>query len=602
VSQPTAYDRQASFTTIQQEFPTDPLPGDDLDAELNAVKQTLDEILNNLALIQRDDGALANESVGLDQLSSDIELGYRAPSIWAAATEYDAFDAVFYAQKFYNCLEAHTSSGAFSTDLADLKWEVIADFTQLGDYWRATSTTSQAITSGVKSFTIEADRFFVVGDYVQIAVDDENYMTGHVTAYSGTSITVNVDHYEGSGTHATWDFHITGHVGPQGDVGETGATGDTGATGSPGPTPALVWEFSGSTADSDPGSGIVRFNHGTFASITEIYFDNEEEGGTDVSAWLDTFDDSTSTIKGTLTCIKVTDSTVFGVFHVTGSVVDGTGYRKVTVTPLAGAVPSNTNELAFTFSRAGEPGGTEEAQDAVGTILSDTDTIAWTYDDGTPTIEADVTTQMSITSDASGVKLSGDSASPGNYKSYGTDSGGTKGWQPAAGMVFLIGGTFSAVSALDIILTGGLNSYRAIKVVLTDVSCSASENIHMLCSTNGGSSFDSGSEYAYAVNYTNSAAGYAAIGTTDSSDTEIYIGFAISGGVYNGAFEVTAYHLDDAATTPQFVISGVGTSDSGNPWSVFGVGSYYGGVDVDALRFFPGSGTFTGTYAVYGVR
>ena len=35
---------------------------------------------------------------------------------------------------------------------------------------------------------------------------------------------------------------------------------------------------------------------------------------------------------------------------------------------------------------------------------------------------------MSITADASGVKLSGDAAAPGNDKLYGTDGSGVKGW------------------------------------------------------------------------------------------------------------------------------------------------------------------------------
>lgn len=70
----------------------------------------------------------------------------------------------------------------------------------------------------------------------------------------------------------------------------------------------------------------------------------------------------------------------------------------------------------------------EEAQDAVGLMLVDTDTVDLTYDDASNSIEADVRYQMSITSDASGIKLVGDSASPGNSKYYGTDSGGTKGY------------------------------------------------------------------------------------------------------------------------------------------------------------------------------
>jgi hypothetical protein len=213
VSQPTPYDRQASFTTIQQEFPTDPLPGDDVDAELNAIKQTLDEILNNLALIQRDDGAIANDSVGLDQLSGEVTIGFDAPEHWAAATVYAEFDSVFYAQKFYVCNTAHTSASAFSTDVDN--WDEIADFTQIGDYWSASSTTSQSIATGAKSFTIEADRFFIIGDYLQIVYDASNYLNAVVTAYSGTSLTVDVETATGSGTYAVWTLHLSGRPGDQ---------------------------------------------------------------------------------------------------------------------------------------------------------------------------------------------------------------------------------------------------------------------------------------------------------------------------------------------------------------------------------------------------
>lgn len=70
----------------------------------------------------------------------------------------------------------------------------------------------------------------------------------------------------------------------------------------------------------------------------------------------------------------------------------------------------------------------EQAQDAVGTILTDSSTIDFTYSDPTPSITAAVIYQMSITADASGLKLSGDSASPGNSYFYGTNGSGTKGW------------------------------------------------------------------------------------------------------------------------------------------------------------------------------
>ncbi|HJP96526.1 MAG TPA: hypothetical protein VJ843_04090 [Candidatus Saccharimonadales bacterium] len=78
---------------------------------------------------------------------------------------------------------------------------------------------------------------------------------------------------------------------------------------------------------------------------------------------------------------------------------------------------------------------TEAAQDAVGASLTDTSTINLMYNDTGNTITADALTQMSVTSDASGLKLSGDATTPGTSKYYGTDSGGTKGYfsLPASG-------------------------------------------------------------------------------------------------------------------------------------------------------------------------
>lgn len=153
---------------------------------------------------------------------------------------------------------------------------------------------------------------------------------------------------------------------PKGDKGDTGATGaagaagSTGATGAAGPTVAVGFNYSTTTADADPGSGIFRLNNATLASVTEAYFDNSERGGTDVSAWLDTFDDSgESSYRGTLTLIDTADSTEVQVYKVTGSVTDGTGYRKVSLTWIAGkAAGSFTNggEIAVSFAARGASG------------------------------------------------------------------------------------------------------------------------------------------------------------------------------------------------------------------------------------------------------
>jgi hypothetical protein len=70
----------------------------------------------------------------------------------------------------------------------------------------ATSTTSVAIGVGSKTFAVQAGRAFQAGQAVLIneSSNNANQMFGTVTAYSGTSLTVNVTATGGSGTHADW--------------------------------------------------------------------------------------------------------------------------------------------------------------------------------------------------------------------------------------------------------------------------------------------------------------------------------------------------------------------------------------------------------------
>lgn len=161
MSQPTAYDRQASFTNFAAAHPTTPPPGNDLDGEFNAVKITLDETLQNLALIQRDDGALANGSVGPDQLSTEFTIGFTVPTAWATATGYTNSPAstVFHGTGFYRCLISHTS-GVFATDLAAADWELIADLSAipLGNASQiAFSATGDISSTNVQSALAEVD-------------------------------------------------------------------------------------------------------------------------------------------------------------------------------------------------------------------------------------------------------------------------------------------------------------------------------------------------------------------------------------------------------------------------------------------------------------
>jgi hypothetical protein len=116
--------------------------------------------------------------------------------------------------------------------------------------------------------------------------------------------------------------------------------------------------YSTTVTDSDPGAGTFRFNNATFASITQLFIDNTDVSGSTITALLDLFDDSTTTgARGIVRLQKTGDPTVYRDFTVNGAVVDGTGYRKVPVTPIQSAGTwTNGNSFSLTFFRTGNAG------------------------------------------------------------------------------------------------------------------------------------------------------------------------------------------------------------------------------------------------------
>lgn len=132
MAQPTAFTRQYNFNDFQTSSPSTPLPGVQLDNELNAAKTNLDGLNTNIAKIQRDDGLLANQSVHKNSFDVDalalIGLsGYTVSGNWAATTSYAAGTLVNYNDATYLATVAHTSVSAFATDKAAGKWILLAN-------------------------------------------------------------------------------------------------------------------------------------------------------------------------------------------------------------------------------------------------------------------------------------------------------------------------------------------------------------------------------------------------------------------------------------------------------------------------------------------
>ena len=179
-------------------------------------------------------------------------------------------------------------------------------------------------------------------------------MTG---AYSGATEYSVGDVATDAGSSYVWinETPGSGHAPPNVTYWQLLASkGDTGASGV---TAGIRQTYSTTTTDSDPGNGTFRLNNATPASATAAYLDNLDAGGATVSGLFDLFDDSTTTTKGYLRIQKASDPTVWAQFVVTGSVVDGTGYRKLTLSGGAGSGSfTNGDTFAITFSRSGDKG------------------------------------------------------------------------------------------------------------------------------------------------------------------------------------------------------------------------------------------------------
>jgi hypothetical protein len=156
--------------------------------------------------------------------------GFGLPAAWNSATAYVAFDVVTLAGTSYVCILANTNQ----TPPNATYWTVLAAKGDTGSQgiqgagYACTSATSFAIGTGSKAFTTQAGLAWLPGARARIsslAGGGANYMEGVVTAYSGTTLTVNVSKATGSGTDADWQISLAGDPG-SGDLLSTNNLSD----------------------------------------------------------------------------------------------------------------------------------------------------------------------------------------------------------------------------------------------------------------------------------------------------------------------------------------------------------------------------------------
>jgi hypothetical protein len=126
------------------------------------------------------------------------------------------------------------------------------------------------------------------------------------------------------------------------------------------PGTSLPYTFSTTTTDSDPGSGNVRLNNATQNAATEIYIDDEDSDGTNVSGVIALLagGNNPSSVLGYVTIRKEFAPENFITMKIT-TLTSASGYTKLvgTVEASSGATPfSDTDNLYFSIDVSGDKG------------------------------------------------------------------------------------------------------------------------------------------------------------------------------------------------------------------------------------------------------
>jgi hypothetical protein len=195
------------------------------------------------------------------------------------------------------------------------------------------------------------------------------YKTGGVWEAQGIPV--------GTTFRGEWDvateYFANDQVGYQGStwgaiVGSTGVTPGTdetkwslsaqrGTDGQHGGAVSFTQTFSTSTANADPGDGMLRLNNAAQSSATVIRTDYLDKDGNSLTDLIGSLTTGTSTVKGQIRLAEVGDPTRWIIFDLTAK-SDMTGYFNLTVAHVAHSTDPlrDGEEIGFYFTPKGDVG------------------------------------------------------------------------------------------------------------------------------------------------------------------------------------------------------------------------------------------------------
>lgn len=295
----------------------------------------------------------ANKVLAFDSsgdISATQEIGVFQGN-WAASTAYVLRDLVKDTSNnnIYICIVAHTSSGSqpISSNADAAKWTLIIDAAAVAASASAAATSATAAATSATAAATSATA----------AATSATASATSATASAGSATTAS--------TQATNAASSASTASTQASNASTSATNAaTSATNAEASAGALAWKytFDNSTTMADPGTGDIRFNHGTLGSITAIAIDatSADTGNPDVSDLIASIDDGTnSTHEGYVFARKSGAPATFLAFNVTGAITDNTGWLQIPVTTASsGGSLSASDVLYISFTRSGNVGAT----------------------------------------------------------------------------------------------------------------------------------------------------------------------------------------------------------------------------------------------------
>ena len=395
-------------------------------------------------------------------------------------------------------------------------------------------TTSGTGTSGPLVFPYDAT---VSNNASKLIAFDSNGTALETTTGRVSSVSVSAVSAGGSPTVSFNDSTgalalgvVTGNTGATGSTGSTGSSGSDGSDGSDG-VGGLLYTFSTTTSDADPGAGKIRLNHGTIGSATAAFIDDSSaaSGNPDVSAFLLTWDDSTQTSdRGQVTIVKKAAQQNFATFKISGASTDASGYVKLALTHVASNGSfSNDDAVLVSFVRTGNAGSLDDPMSTRGDIIVRNSSNATARlavgsantvlkSDGTDVSYGTVSTAMIaddavtlaklaagtdgelLTWDASGNPTTVGAGSSGHFlKSQGAGSVPVFAAVPASGAMTLIDTEAPSAGASAITLTGIDATYATYFFKGDDLFGSETESIPYLRLGDSSGVDSGGSDYAW---------------------------------------------------------------------------------------------------------